>query len=60
MQAPAREPSDSCMALRAYSTLFIPEIAKSAGTPKRFQLAIFQYEKHQPRDVAASEAQTML
>jgi len=37
MQAPAREPSDFCMALRAYSTLFIPEIAKSAGTPKRFQ-----------------------
>ena len=25
------------MALRAESTLVIPEIAKSAGTPKRFQ-----------------------
>jgi len=37
MQAPARDPSDFCIALRAKSTLFVPEIAKSAGTPKRFQ-----------------------
>jgi tetratricopeptide (TPR) repeat protein len=37
MQAPARDPSDFCIALRAESTLFMPEIAKSAGTPKRFQ-----------------------
>ena len=37
MQAPARDPSDFCIALRAKSTLFMPEIAKSAGTPKRFQ-----------------------
>jgi hypothetical protein len=37
MQAPARDPSDFYIALRAKSTLFMPEIAKSAGTPKRFQ-----------------------
>src|ERR1700676_2494533 len=37
MQGAARDPSDFCMALRAESTLLIPEIAKSAGTPKRFQ-----------------------
>src|SRR5579859_5258180 len=37
MQAPARDPSDFCIALRAESTLFMPEIAKSTGTPKRFQ-----------------------
>jgi hypothetical protein len=37
MKAPARDPSDLCMTLRAESTLFIPEIAKRAGTPKRFQ-----------------------
>ena len=37
MKAPACEPGDFCMALRAESTLLIPEIAKSAGTPKRFQ-----------------------
>ena len=37
MQAPACDSSDFCMALRAESTLLIPEIAKSAGTPKRFQ-----------------------
>jgi hypothetical protein len=37
MKAPARDPGDFCIALRAESTLFIPEIAKSAGTPKRFQ-----------------------
>ena len=37
MQAPARDPSDFCIALCAESTLFIPEIAKSASTAKRFQ-----------------------
>src|SRR5712672_2581746 len=37
MKAPACDPSDFCIALRAESTLFIPEIAKSAGTPERFQ-----------------------
>ena len=37
MKAPACDPSDFCIALRAESTLFIPEIAKSTGTPKRFQ-----------------------
>jgi hypothetical protein len=37
MKAPAGDPSDFCIALRAESTLLIPEIAKSAGTPKRFQ-----------------------
>src|SRR5262245_11012466 len=36
MQAPARDPGDFCIALVAESTLFIPEIAKSTGTPKRF------------------------
>src|SRR5215472_6413444 len=37
MKAPARDPSDFYVALGAESTLFIPEIAKSAGTPERFQ-----------------------
>ena len=37
MQAPTRDPGDFGIALRAKSALFIPEIAKSAGTPKRFQ-----------------------
>jgi hypothetical protein len=37
MQAPARDLVDFCIALRAKSTLFMPEIAKSASTPKRFQ-----------------------
>src|SRR5882757_8634280 len=37
MKAPACDPGDFCIALRAESTLLIPEIAKSAGTPKRFQ-----------------------
>src|SRR5258708_9683748 len=37
MKAPACDPGDLCIALRAESTLFIPEIAKSAGTPERFQ-----------------------
>src|SRR6266446_10872236 len=46
MKAPACDPGDFCIALRAESTLFMPEIAKSAGTPKRFQhvspLAFFE------------------
>jgi len=37
MKAPACDPGDFCIALRAESTLLIPEIAKSAGTPERFQ-----------------------
>ena len=37
MKAPACDPSDFCIALRAESTLFMPEIAKSTGTPKRVQ-----------------------
>ena len=37
MKAPAGDPGDFCIAQRAESTLFIPEKAKSAGTPKRFQ-----------------------
>jgi len=37
MKAPAGDPGDFCIAQRAESALFIPEIAKSAGTPKRFQ-----------------------
>ena len=37
MNAPARDPGDFCIALCAESTLLIPEIAKSASTPKRFQ-----------------------
>ena len=37
MKAPPCDPGDLCIALRAESTLLIPEIAKSAGTPKRFQ-----------------------
>ena len=37
MQAPACDPGDFCIAQRAESTLFMPEIAKSTGTPKRFQ-----------------------
>ena len=37
MKAPACEPGDFCIALGAESTLFIPEIAKGAGTPERFQ-----------------------
>ena len=37
MKAPACDPGDFCIAQRAESTLFIPEIAKSAGTPKRVQ-----------------------
>ena len=37
VKPPACDPGDFCMAQRAESTLFIPEIAKSTGTPKRFQ-----------------------
>jgi hypothetical protein len=37
MKAPVRDPGDFCIALSAESTLFIAEIAKSTGTPKRFQ-----------------------
>src|ERR1700730_15511631 len=37
MKTPACDLGDFCMAQRAESTLFIPEIAKSTGTPKRFQ-----------------------
>ena len=37
MKAPACDPGDFYVALGAESTLLIPEIAKSAGTPKRFQ-----------------------
>src|ERR1700688_1785529 len=37
MKAPACDPSDFCIALGAESTLFIPDIAKSTSTPKRFQ-----------------------
>jgi len=37
MKAPARDPGDFCIAQCAESTLFIPEIAKSASTPKRVQ-----------------------
>ena len=34
MKAPTCDPGDFCIALCAESTLFIPEIAKSARTPK--------------------------
>jgi hypothetical protein len=37
MKAPACDRGDFYVALSAESTLLIPEIAKSAGTPKRFQ-----------------------
>jgi hypothetical protein len=37
MKAPAGDPGDFCIALVAEATLFIPEIAKSTGTPERFQ-----------------------
>ena len=37
MKAPACDPGDFCTALGAESTLLIPEIAKSASTPKGFQ-----------------------
>ena len=35
MKAPARDPGDFCIAQCAESTLLMPEIAKSVGTPKR-------------------------
>ena len=37
MKAPACDPGDFCIAQRAESTLLMPEIAKSVGTPKHFQ-----------------------
>ncbi len=37
MKVPTCGPGDLCIALRAESTLFMPEIAKGTGTPKRFQ-----------------------
>jgi len=37
MKAPSGDPGDFCIAQCAESTLFMPEIAKSAGTPKRVQ-----------------------
>ena len=37
MKAPSGDPGDLCIAQGAESTLFMPEIAKSAGTPKRVQ-----------------------
>src|SRR6266704_3690547 len=37
MKAPTCDAGDFCIAQRAESTLFMPEIAKSACTPKRFQ-----------------------
>jgi hypothetical protein len=44
MKTPACDPGDFCTALRAESALFIPEIAKSAGTPKRFQhVSLFMF-----------------
>jgi hypothetical protein len=39
MKAPSGDPGDFCIAQCAESTLFMPEIAKSAGTPKRIQHA---------------------
>ena len=35
VKAPTRDPSDFCIARRAEATLFIPEKAKRASTPKR-------------------------
>ena len=40
VQAPTRDPSDFCIAHRAKSALFIPEVAKSMSTPKRVQHVI--------------------
>jgi hypothetical protein len=37
IKAPTRDPSDFCIAHRAKSALFIPEVAKSMSTPERFQ-----------------------
>jgi len=37
MKAPSGDPSDFCVTHRAKSVLFMPEIAKSASTPKRVQ-----------------------
>jgi hypothetical protein len=50
MKAPAGDPGDFGIAQCAESTLFIPEIAKSAGTPKRVQhvspFAFFEVGRH--------------
>lgn len=37
MKAPAGDPGDFCIAQRAETTLFMPEVAKSTSTPKGFQ-----------------------
>ena len=37
MKTPAGDPGDFCVTQRAESALFIPEKAKSTGTPKRVQ-----------------------
>ena len=37
MKAPSGDPSDFCGAHRAEAGLFMPEIAKSASTPKRIE-----------------------
>ncbi len=37
MKVPAGDPGDFCIAQCAESTLFMPETAKSMGTPKRVQ-----------------------
>ena len=36
VKAPARDPSDFCIASRAEATLFIPEKAKRTSAPKCF------------------------
>jgi len=41
VKAPARDPSDFCIAHRAKSALFMPEEAKGTSTPKRVQHMIF-------------------
>ena len=46
MQAPSRDAGDFGLAGQTETTLFMPEIAKNAGTPKRVQhvspFAIFE------------------
>ena len=37
MKSPSGDPSEFCLAHRAESGLFMPEIAKSTSTPKRIQ-----------------------
>jgi hypothetical protein len=41
VQAPTCDPGDSCIAHRAESVLFMPEVAKSMSTPKRVQHVLF-------------------